>query len=320
MKLSTFLLCYSAALSFTSTFTTAALCPLSNLIANCTKPGLAALTIDDGSGFYTETMLELLKDKNVSATFFLWGQQILANDTRIKRITNEGHQVALHGYNRTSLDAMPSIDAIEQDLNQTSELIFRHSGLRPNYVRAPYDQCKTDNCLHAIAHLGLKLIHFTLDSLDWKFAYRHKDPNTHLLLSEEESTRQSMNHVNDTLLSHTADPALDSIILLMHETHPFSVLHLAPKLIDLIRARGYTFVSLEECLKIPTYKLCHYKREYDHDHDRDDPKKSNNQNPSSTTITTAVSPTGTRDNKGTQAHKVATWTLALAAILAYMLA
>lgn len=43
----------------------------STRVDKCTKPGLVALTFDDGPGQYNDQLLALLKKKNVPATFFV---------------------------------------------------------------------------------------------------------------------------------------------------------------------------------------------------------------------------------------------------------
>ncbi len=58
------------------------------------------LTFDDGpSSKVTDGVLDVLKEKDVKATFFLIGNQIKDREDVVKRIHNEGHGIGLHTYN-----------------------------------------------------------------------------------------------------------------------------------------------------------------------------------------------------------------------------
>ncbi|KAF9984100.1 chitin deacetylase [Mortierella antarctica] len=329
MTLSSLLLCCTALYLILSTTTTAALYSNPDALSNCTRPGVAVFTVDDGPGYYVDKLLEVLKHENVSATFFLWGEKIQERPEAIQRIMNSGHQVALHGYTRTSFDNMSSSAAIEQDLTRNSNLVFQHGGVRPGFIRVPYDQCDTIECQKVITKMGLKQVLYNA----------YIDEGKHIYRSEDDATRLSIASLTNTLKK--AEPNKDSIILLLHETHPFSVYTLAPQVIDMIRQKGYKFVSLSECLGYSPYKQCSYKRSYPdhlhssspipHDHHQHHTTSSstttignsNNNNSISPNNTHTTTPTpGATGNppSGAQMHKVATWTFGLGAVLAYMLA
>lgn len=56
------------------------------------------LTFDDGPSPITNKILDILKEKDVKATFFLMGNQIKENEPTAKRIYNEGHSIGPHTY------------------------------------------------------------------------------------------------------------------------------------------------------------------------------------------------------------------------------
>ena len=58
----------------------------------------AFLTFDDGPSAVTPTILEVLKQENVKASFFVLGSRVEAMPDIIKRIYEEGHYIANHGY------------------------------------------------------------------------------------------------------------------------------------------------------------------------------------------------------------------------------
>ena len=55
------------------------------------------LTFDEGyEAGYTEKMLDVLKENNVKATFFITGHYLNTNEELVKRMINEGHIVGNH--------------------------------------------------------------------------------------------------------------------------------------------------------------------------------------------------------------------------------
>ena len=58
----------------------------------------AFLTFDDGPSSVTNTILDVLKQENVKATFFVLGSRVEAKPDVVKRIYDEGHFIANHGY------------------------------------------------------------------------------------------------------------------------------------------------------------------------------------------------------------------------------
>lgn len=66
------------------------------LITKCRIPGHVALTFDDGPSVYTEELLNTLASWGAKATFFVTGYNLAGNEWLIRRIVNEGHQLASH--------------------------------------------------------------------------------------------------------------------------------------------------------------------------------------------------------------------------------
>ena len=73
--------------------------PYGPVIWSCTKPGVVALTFDDGPSTYTNQLLDTLANSGHRATFFVNGQNwgsIWDNVGAVQRMVNEGHQVGSH--------------------------------------------------------------------------------------------------------------------------------------------------------------------------------------------------------------------------------
>lgn len=68
---------------------------------------LLAITFDDGPGKYTGALLDGLAERGVHATFFVNGVNASGWPETLKRIVNEGHQLANHTYNHKTLTPAP---------------------------------------------------------------------------------------------------------------------------------------------------------------------------------------------------------------------
>ena len=68
---------------------------------------VVALTFDDGPHpDYTPQLLDMLRDYNVKATFFVVGKAVSNYPKLTRRIANEGHELANHSYTHYRYDAM----------------------------------------------------------------------------------------------------------------------------------------------------------------------------------------------------------------------
>ncbi|KAG0351282.1 hypothetical protein BG005_009242 [Podila minutissima] len=212
-------------------------------IDTCTAPGTVALTFDDGPGIYNEQLLAILAKKNVKATFFMIGENIVATpalSATLKKILAGGHQLASHTYTHSNLDLMTA-EQMKSEISRTSDAMFTHAGVRPAYMRAPEGRC-SELCTKVMGELGLVISHWNVDTNDWR--HKAQAPQT--------AADLSMVEINDVIVKNS-NPATDSFILLQHEIHKFSVELLAERVIDAILAKGYKFVTMEECVGKPSY-------------------------------------------------------------------
>lgn len=94
------------------------------------------LTFDDGPSFTTEKILDILKEENIKATFFV----INANekyDKTIKRAYDEGHTIGLHSYSHKYKSIYKSQDAYFDDLELINDKVKKITGYSSNIIRFP---------------------------------------------------------------------------------------------------------------------------------------------------------------------------------------
>ena len=82
------------------------------------------LTFDDGpTTTVTPLILDLLKEQNIKATFFVLGGQVNRNPDLVKREYDEGHYVANHGYTHKYSQIYASIENVLDEYNYTDTCI-----------------------------------------------------------------------------------------------------------------------------------------------------------------------------------------------------
>lgn len=187
-----------------------------------------AITFDDGpEPRYTEMILDILKEKNVKATFFLVGNKIKRNPKIAKRIFNEGHCLANHTYTHIDLKKTASIK-IHNEIQQTEQLIVNICGKSKKLIRPPWGHI-ADLEKNALENLGYKIVLWDINSYDFI-------PNTNA-----GSIHQNvMGNIaaNKIILFHDADykgkaSRQNTVIAL-------------PQIIDSLKALGYNLVTIDK--------------------------------------------------------------------------
>jgi len=142
-------------------------------IYDCTVPGTVALTYDDGPYIYTNDVLDVLKQYNAKATFFMTGNNNgkgeidnAANgwSTIVQRAYNEGHQLASHTWTHPHLSNLTSQQR-KQNMWSNEMALRNILGFFPTYMRPPYSDCTAESgCQDDMAELGYHITYFDVDT------------------------------------------------------------------------------------------------------------------------------------------------------------
>ncbi len=176
-----------------------------------------ALTFDDGPRRITTTrLLDGLRERGASATFFLIGEQIEANRDLVERMKAEGHQVGNHTWGHVRLQGAEA-GAILWEVRETDQRLREILGEGTYWLRPPYGLIdQEDRRL-----ITVPMAHWSVDSRDWEL--KNAEKVTRMVLKE-------------------AGPGS---IILMHDIYPASV-DAALRIVDALQAQGYWFVTVEE--------------------------------------------------------------------------
>lgn len=207
-----------------------------NLIVDCVKPGMFALTYDDGIFDYTNTLLSILKNNNVKATFFInaynWGDiTVEPYKSYLRAVYQAKHQIASHTYDHLDMTKLNDKELWNQ-MYRNDIAIKSVIGVSPVYMRPPYG-LMNDNVMAAMGSWGYKVIWKNIDSED---VLHPGDINAIQL-----NTNSYLNSLNNK------SSKTDSFISLQHETLSETVNSWTQTAINLVKSLNYTFVTVGEC-------------------------------------------------------------------------
>ncbi|MBM7555483.1 polysaccharide deacetylase family protein [Halanaerobacter jeridensis] len=126
-----------------------------------------ALTFDDGPDpIYTPQVLDVLEEYNVPATFFLLGKRVAKYPSITNRIINDGHTVANHSWSHPDLTTLND-KQLSEEIFATEQVIEEQTNKETALLRPPYGFV-SNQLLDKLKKMDYKVIHWSLDSLDWQ--------------------------------------------------------------------------------------------------------------------------------------------------------
>ncbi len=180
------------------------------------KP-MIAFSFDDGpNGVSTPRILDILKENDAKATFFMLGQNIEKHPDVVKRMVQEGHEPANHTVSHKNL-AKLNADEIHEEIFRTQDLIFQTTGVESKWLRPPYGEIS--DLLRQITPIPLLL--WSIDSLDWH--------------------SRNVEKIKEEVLPSIKDGSL----VLMHDIYGTTAQALE-EILPVLKEQGYQFVTVSE--------------------------------------------------------------------------
>ena len=191
-----------------------------------------ALTFDDGpDAEYTPEILDILREKDTVATFFLVGKNVETYPEIAKRIVEEGHLVGNHTYSHKSLIPLSSKSTV-YEIKRAEEAIERVTGVRTTLFRPPR------GVYSSFARSFLKDERYTIalwdiTAADWAELAPRK------------------------VVSNVINNVKPGSIVLLHDSGDLisyrggnreSTVKALPEIIDNLRDEGYEFVTMDQMI------------------------------------------------------------------------
>ena len=177
------------------------------------------LTFDDGpNAVYHPLILDILKNYNIKATFFLVGNNTIKYSDIAKRTLAEGHKIGNHSLTHAFLPKLPQKEILKE-IQQTENILKPINNDHDIILfRPPYGGVN-ENVKTIAKNESLKLTLWSVDPRDW--------------------SEPTVDDLVNRVVSHTQSGS----DILLHSNHLVTVKAL-PKIIDSLQTQGYTFELL----------------------------------------------------------------------------
>ena len=200
--------------------------------------GSIYLTFDDGPNYgTTNVILDILKEENVKATFFVTCN---GSDDLIKRIYNEGHTLALHTCTHDYYTVYKSVDSYFNDLNKVSDRVKRLTGYESKIIRFPGGSSNT------VSRISPGIM-TTLTGMVLDKGYRYYDWNVD---SNDAGGANNRYQVYNNVINNISHGKANMI--LMHDIKP-QTRDALRDIIDYAKKSGFNFKRIE----MDTYMIRH---------------------------------------------------------------
>lgn len=192
---------------------------------------IAYLTFDDGPSNHTNALLDILKEENVRATFFVVGKEDEESREMYQRIVREGHSLGLHSYSHVYKQVYSSVENFQEDVWKLKTYLYHVTGVSCDIYRFPGGSTTTqrkfslEEGVHYLEEKGIRYF-------DWNAT------------AEDAVCVQSPPSV---LIARVLKDALqhEKAVILMHDLNCCqSTLQAVRPLIDRLKKEGYTFAPL----------------------------------------------------------------------------
>lgn len=170
---------------------------------------------------YIPQILDILRQKNVKATFFLGGTWAKKYPELAARIAGEGHEIGSHGYSHPHPDRLSKSENMK-DIKKAEEIIIQATGIKPTLFAPPYGE-RGRSVLQAAAEASYTTILWSVDTIDWQ------------LPSPE------------VIVQRVTTKAHNGAIVLMHPTAP--TVRALPEIIEKLNEKGFQLVTVSKLLE-----------------------------------------------------------------------
>lgn len=182
------------------------------------------LTFDSGydNGVLND-ILDILKEKNVKASFFITGDFVKRFPELTIRLGQEGHTVCNHTYTHRQITKL-SVDELKSDLDKLNNAYFQLTNMKMSNCIRPPEGVFDRNSLLNLQKLGYKTVFWSIAYCDWN-----------------ENNQKSIEACRKAVIDNLHNGA----IILLHSVSKTNRDALGI-IIDDIVSLGYTFNSVDE--------------------------------------------------------------------------
>ena len=179
----------------------------------------------------TETLINILKEYDVPATFFVVGAWVDKYPESVKQLSDAGHQIQNHSNTHPHMPQLSKTQMIDE-IESCNKKIEAITGKCPTLLRPPYGDY--DNIvIETLTELGMYTIQWDVDSLDWKD-----------------------NATPDSICKRVTSKVKNGSIVLFHNDADHTPAAL-PNILKCLKDEGYEFVFITDLIYKENYEIIH---------------------------------------------------------------
>lgn len=188
------------------------------------------LTFDDGPSERTLEILDILKEQDIPATFFVVTTN--CDPAILKRIVAEGHTIGIHSHSHNYRQIYASVEAFLDDFYQAYQTIYDATAVAPRVLRFPGGSINAYN-MGNHQQLIAEMLRRGFVYYDWN-----------LTLEDSIQNRTAEMMVDDI---KAAVRGQNRLILLAHDSRDkYETVKALPDIIEFLQEEGYTFAALDQ--------------------------------------------------------------------------
>lgn len=207
-----------------------------------TEEKVIALTFDDGPDpDYAPGILDVLREHQVPATFFMLGRNVDAHPASALQIAEHGHALGNHGYSHRRFPDLRRAELV-REIFQCEDALQRATGQKPKIMRPPFgNQTLAKHML--LRSLGYTTIFWSVSGDDWQ-----GDPAQDITMRVIDGARPgAVILLHDGWEPEAGDTDPSPEHELMRDRTP--TIEALPTIITQLTEQGYRFVTVPELFK-----------------------------------------------------------------------
>jgi peptidoglycan-N-acetylglucosamine deacetylase len=182
-------------------------------IGNPYYPKVAYLTFDDGlDRKVTPIILDILKQYEVKATFFIVGNTIEKNTSLLKRMYSEGHSIGNHTYTHKKENIYQNAAGLRAEIEKTNAALFKAIGITTRLFRPPYGGPYVRGEQFQAVLIPYNTILWNVDSQDSKALNVSRDVILNKVINQVKNKRSAIIILHDSGTHIETAKALPDII------------------------------------------------------------------------------------------------------------
>jgi polysaccharide deacetylase family sporulation protein PdaB len=179
----------------------------------------------------TETLINILAEYNVPATFFVVGAWVDKYPESVKQLSDAGHKIENHSNTHPNMPQLSNAQMVDE-LKSCNDKIAAVTGVIPTLFRPPYGDYNNAT-ITAVENAGMYCVQWSIDSLDWK----------------ENATAES-------ICKRVTSKAHPGGIVLFHNDAEHTPEALG-NILKCLKDEGYEFVFIEDLIYKENYEIKH---------------------------------------------------------------